>query len=326
MPSDVIEIDEHCLSGKGYPPHAFRLTQKFREYALFMQKCLIPYDKECIMSDDDEMSTAMALVVASGRMCPKGELEIRSEAAKGSPEDILELGIRQGGPPQNPRVGLEQWLYLIDVERGGRLATPPNRRILSQAHSCIAWYYIEKVHRNSRKPKMGDLTRAAEAANAAAHLGYFTPAVIATAEYIDEAVEKESGKQYWEVSPFDTMKDLRCVYERQQRELEAGEEPNVQRCAWPECWLEGTKDAPLMKCNGKCTEPYKPRYCSRECQKQDWKRHKPKCKPGPPTPSASEDGSEEEEEEQAAGPSSRALTKPIISGLPVHTSSTTMSP
>ncbi|KAH9929825.1 uncharacterized protein B0H18DRAFT_1117352 [Fomitopsis serialis] len=245
--SDVIEIDEHCLSGKGYPPHAFRLTQKFREYVLFMQKCLMPYDKESAMSDNDQM---LGLVMASGRMCPKGEIEIRSEAGKGSPEDILELGVRcytgQGGPPKNPKVGLEQWLYLIDPERGLKLATPPNRRILSQAHSCIAWYYIEKVH-SKRTLNMDDLTRAAEAADAAASLGYFTPAVISVAEYVDNAKDDESGKCYWEIAPFDGMQDLRRVYERRQRE--------------------------------------------------DWKEgHKSRCKPGPPTPPASDDAFDEEDE------------------------------
>lgn len=115
--------------------------------------------------------------------------------------------------------------------------------------------------------------------------------------HIDNAKDEQSGKCYWEISPFDGMQDLRRIYERRQREEAAGEEPNVQRCASSECWLEETKNAPLMRCNGKCTEPHKPRYCSRECQKHDWKEnHKSRCRPGPPTPPASDDASDEEDE------------------------------
>ena len=34
--------------------------------------------------------------------------------------------------------------------------------------------------------------------------------------------------------------------------------------------------------NGKCDPDKKPRYCSKECQRADWKDHKAFCKPGMP--------------------------------------------
>ncbi|KAH9929824.1 uncharacterized protein B0H18DRAFT_996431 [Fomitopsis serialis] len=44
-----------------------------------------------------------------------------------------------------------------------------------------------------------------------------------------------------------------------------------------------------MRCSGSCTPPYKPHYCSKDLQTQDWKRHKPYCKPGVAMPVPIED-------------------------------------
>ncbi|KAJ7904055.1 hypothetical protein B0H13DRAFT_1474707, partial [Mycena leptocephala] len=56
--------------------------------------------------------------------------------------------------------------------------------------------------------------------------------------------------------------------------------PSRYECAAPGCPIEASKGKMLRACAGKCEEPYKPRYCTKECQIADWKNHKSMCKPG----------------------------------------------
>ncbi|EDR12672.1 uncharacterized protein LACBIDRAFT_311351 [Laccaria bicolor S238N-H82] len=47
----------------------------------------------------------------------------------------------------------------------------------------------------------------------------------------------------------------------------------------------------LLQCAGSCASIRKPQYCSRECQKADWKKHWKWCKKEPDltTPSAADE-------------------------------------
>ncbi|KAJ7127440.1 hypothetical protein C8R43DRAFT_1134698 [Mycena crocata] len=56
--------------------------------------------------------------------------------------------------------------------------------------------------------------------------------------------------------------------------------PSRFKCAAPGCPIEASTGKLLRACGGKCEDAYKPRYCTKECQKADWTNHKPMCKPG----------------------------------------------
>ncbi|KAI0703934.1 hypothetical protein C8Q76DRAFT_861225 [Earliella scabrosa] len=49
-------------------------------------------------------------------------------------------------------------------------------------------------------------------------------------------------------------------------------------CAGPGCKVGGLRKKALMACGGSCPADVKPHYCSKECQKRDWPRHKIACK------------------------------------------------
>ncbi|KAK7466128.1 hypothetical protein VKT23_004853 [Stygiomarasmius scandens] len=68
--------------------------------------------------------------------------------------------------------------------------------------------------------------------------------------------------------------------ERNAARLKRLTKPNRYRCATVGCGIEASSGKMLLRCAGKCDPDKKPSYCSKECQKADWKNHKPFCIPG----------------------------------------------
>jgi len=60
--------------------------------------------------------------------------------------------------------------------------------------------------------------------------------------------------------------------------------PNRYVCAAQACGIVANTGKVLLRCSGKCSNDYKPYYCSKECQRKDWKVHKPYCAPNKPPP------------------------------------------
>ncbi|KAF8832872.1 hypothetical protein HHX47_DHR1001358 [Lentinula edodes] len=70
--------------------------------------------------------------------------------------------------------------------------------------------------------------------------------------------------------------------ERLAAEKKMMKKPNRYRCAKFGCGIEADTGKMLSRCSGKCDADKKPYYCSKRCQKEDWKNHKLFCRQGAP--------------------------------------------
>jgi len=65
-------------------------------------------------------------------------------------------------------------------------------------------------------------------------------------------------------------------------EVKRAKRANRYRCANVGCSVQADTGKMLAQCSGKCDPDKKPSYCSKECQRVDWKIHKPFCRPNAP--------------------------------------------
>ncbi|KIP09787.1 hypothetical protein PHLGIDRAFT_22738 [Phlebiopsis gigantea 11061_1 CR5-6] len=88
-----------------------------------------------------------------------------------------------------------------------------------------------------------------------------------------------------DIERFEKLEDLWRAHDERKAEMASAEESREKKvqanpyhyiCAG--CGLEGTHRSGLQRCGGKCSKQWKPAYCSRDCQRLDWKRHKPFCR------------------------------------------------
>ncbi|KAF7370569.1 hypothetical protein MSAN_00689300 [Mycena sanguinolenta] len=115
--------------------------------------------------------------------------------------------------------------------------------------------------------------------------------------------------------------------EKEQEKAERKREKDSNRyiCAAPECYIQASKGGGLAQCAGACDPAVKPAYCSKECQRADWKNHKPFCKPGAPCSILTK---ERDLPAAGQGQSDEVLTIPIAGpdGRTMMLSSSTMPP
>ncbi|TFK84507.1 hypothetical protein K466DRAFT_567188 [Polyporus arcularius HHB13444] len=58
----------------------------------------------------------------------------------------------------------------------------------------------------------------------------------------------------------------------------------LHACAAEGCGVHVVHKQGLKACAGRCSPDVKPHYCSKDCQRKDWRRHKPFCKPNEELP------------------------------------------
>ncbi|OCH88808.1 hypothetical protein OBBRIDRAFT_888846 [Obba rivulosa] len=81
----------------------------------------------------------------------------------------------------------------------------------------------------------------------------------------------------------DRMKEVHA--EEQRRQAKIAKAPNAYTCAREGCGIQATNKAAFKSCGGSCPPEIKPHYCSKECQRTDWRqRHKRICRPGSDIP------------------------------------------
>ncbi|EKM60149.1 uncharacterized protein PHACADRAFT_192548 [Phanerochaete carnosa HHB-10118-sp] len=152
------------------------------------------------------------------------------------------------------------------------------------AHMC----FEEGLPEDRRMMNIDAVHRGAVLADVAASLGFVAPVVLQIADIIEK-----TGFRHQETCPpghtvdrFLELKDLWRVYGKRKAEMEQKDDardakvlamPNFYFCAAEGCGIEATHKSGLSSCAGKCDKGWKPSYCSKECQRKDWSRHKPFC-------------------------------------------------
>jgi hypothetical protein len=123
-------------------------------------------------------------------------------------------------------------------------------------------------------------------------------------------------------------RDAEIAREKQKMEVKRLKNPKRYRCAAVGCVIEADAGKMLSRCSGKCDVDKKPSYCSKECQKADWKNHKAFCKPGMPCSVIDADNSGDGTVPSMLQSKGGAIQVPITlsGGATMRVASSTMNP
>ncbi|KAI0350958.1 hypothetical protein OH77DRAFT_1430362 [Trametes cingulata] len=230
----------------------------------------------------------------------------------GDGERIIDLGLRYYTGctvEKNTERAIDTWLAITNT--GHRHAIPlekNNNSLLGRAYSCLADAYFELMHAEfngrtvsrivphtdrllpsgEKDPILANdfMELAASYADRAAECGVITQGIFHVARYIArggemrgvnvrETVRYKPYTFLWEA--FDA-REAELAVERRQREEKIARAPNAYTCAAAGCGLIAGKKKSFMRCAGRCPPERKPHYCSKDCQRRDWKTHKRYCK------------------------------------------------
>ncbi|RPD57260.1 hypothetical protein L226DRAFT_510963 [Lentinus tigrinus ALCF2SS1-7] len=231
---------------------------------------------------------------------------------------ILELAIRYLSGCGTRKQSSDGALYVLDAftdpscDRSRYVGDIASRELMAQAHSCAARAHYDKflaspselaeIQADERRFSRPETIRlgvgqspfayfmlAADHANESVKRGLVSPVVLLVGLKIREIGEvlgadfQETVKRAKRFRPLWRVVSRRLeeIYaEERKRQGKIDRSPNAYVCAAEGCGIQGEKKAALRACGGRCPPDLKPHYCSSECQKKDWARHKAICKPG----------------------------------------------
>ncbi|KAF9654423.1 hypothetical protein BDM02DRAFT_3106814 [Thelephora ganbajun] len=232
-------------------------------------------------------------IQAIADMIPKWEQHVLYELPTNvlrtldDPQSILELGTREWtgyGSPQIKDLALARWIPL--TFNGSNVS----RRIRAQAHSCLALGWYNKATEDPECLNVDAFYRAGSNANEAVSLGLISRTALMVGYQIERiGFRRPETNRFpeWSTDRFEKLNELweaidkrsaEVHKERSKQDAKVSKAPHQYVCAANDCGIQATKKSGLLRCAGKCPVLFKPSYCSKECQKVDWKRHKPFCK------------------------------------------------
>ncbi|KAJ7146294.1 hypothetical protein C8R44DRAFT_656519 [Mycena epipterygia] len=209
---------------------------------------------------------------------------VRAEADAGDPQAAIEYSLRlQFGIQCSPSRSLSRQ-YLIKVI----LNDKADDITKSIAHSLLIDWYAKDVFESDTYPTRY-IHAAAHSADEAVRLasGVSSPCVLFFALHV---LEKQASTgpqpvvefyaQYKHVWQAKAKRELEIAESDGKATLKRMKHPNRYMCANVGCPVSSDSGHMLRRCSGKCDQDKKPSYCGKDCQRADWKNHKPFCMPG----------------------------------------------
>ncbi|KAI0797060.1 hypothetical protein C8Q75DRAFT_862786 [Abortiporus biennis] len=259
----------------------------------------------CCRSYRDDREFREAFQTYPAQLQSRPMKKVLEGANSGNAVNCLEAGIRYYTGctvRKNAPKAIEYLRRVADPMHTLYLRTAP-RRVRAHAFSCLcAIHWDSRVDQDGTTWNMDSMFRATSWADGCCALGLVTPQILsigaATKKLMDEPVLRE-----WDLTRFHDLEYLREALGKRDKEVKAEKERRDKKG----CGIGATKKASLLRCGGTCPPDIKPHYCSKECQKADWKRHKPSCKPALVGEDSKVGGTTEQETEEINVPSPATL-------------------
>ncbi|KAJ7151322.1 hypothetical protein C8R43DRAFT_1004804 [Mycena crocata] len=211
------------------------------------------------------------------KVCSQSTIECLRLADAGDPQMIAAAGVELPSP--NSTLAERYWNKILQSPR-----TPPH--LIGTAHAQLIIFTGIVTEEGGPGPstRLTDLKAAGAHAELAAKAGLGrAPNVLKLGKILQNQRTREHKELLAQWTHFWAAVDGWAADRQATLDKETARKvarPSRFKCAAPGCPIEASTGKLLRACGGKCEDAYKPRYCTKECQKTDWTNHKPMCKPG----------------------------------------------